>query len=139
MARKWQKRAATGRKRISLPRRDGKTNVDDCSTSSEACKGHFVVYTTDQRRFMIPLTYLNNFIFAALLMMSEEEFGLPCDGPITLPCKAAFLEYILLIIQRGISTDLTNALISSMASSCCSMLSDLHQDQNCSRLLVSVY
>ena len=51
-----------------------------------ADKGHFVVYTTDKRRFVVPLMYLNNEIFRELLKMSEDEFELPNDGPITLPC-----------------------------------------------------
>ncbi|MCD9559575.1 hypothetical protein HAX54_017625 [Datura stramonium] len=54
--------------------------------SSIVEKGHFVVYTTDQARFSIPLAYLLNEIIRQLLNMSEEEFGLPSGGPITLPC-----------------------------------------------------
>ncbi|KAK6946514.1 Small auxin-up RNA [Dillenia turbinata] len=119
LARKWQKRAASAGKRISLPRRNV-IDADDSSTSSEACKGHFVVYTNDQRRFVIPLLYLNNHVFIELLRMSEEEFGLPSDGPITLPCDAA---YILLIIQRGAEKDPARALLSSVSTNCHSLSS----------------
>ncbi|XP_059451004.1 auxin-responsive protein SAUR36-like [Corylus avellana] len=65
-----------------------------------ADKGHFVVYTADQRRFMIPLLCLNTEIFRELLKLSEEEFGLPRDRPLTLSCDAIILEYIVTIIQR---------------------------------------
>ncbi|KAK6921304.1 LOW QUALITY PROTEIN: Small auxin-up RNA [Dillenia turbinata] len=137
MARKWQKRAASGRKRISFPRIDSRSqDLDECSTSSDISlsNGHFVVYTIDRRRFVLPLSHLNNYIFAELLRMSEEEFGLPSNGPITLPCDAVFMEYILLIIRRGISKDLAKALVSSVTS--CSVLSAVHQESSSSQLLV---
>lgn len=57
-----------------------------CSKSSTAQKGHFVVYTADQRRFVIPLKYLKNNIIGELFRIAEDEFGLPNSGPITLPC-----------------------------------------------------
>ncbi|KAJ0077070.1 hypothetical protein Patl1_35789 [Pistacia atlantica] len=61
-------------------------NAGNSNKSSVAEKGHFVVYTIDQKRFMFPLMYLNNDIFLELLKVSEEEFGLSSDGPITLSC-----------------------------------------------------
>ena len=66
MARKWQKVAALGRKRISLERINRGVDADSCSTSSVADKGHFVVYSSDRRRFEIPLAYLNSEIFREL-------------------------------------------------------------------------
>nr|XP_009798622.1 PREDICTED: uncharacterized protein LOC104244818 [Nicotiana sylvestris] len=71
MARRWQKFAAMQRKRISLPRKGN--DADSCSTSSSFIgrKGQFVVYTTDQRRFVIPLAYLENEVILQLLNMSE--------------------------------------------------------------------
>ncbi|MCD7460307.1 hypothetical protein HAX54_043251 [Datura stramonium] len=101
MARKWQKFAAIQRKRISLPRNGN--DADSCSTSSSfvAGNGQFVVYTTDQRRFEIPLAYLDNELILHLLNMSEEEFELPSRGPITLPCDSAFMNYILSLIKKA--------------------------------------
>ena len=29
--------------------------------------------------------------------MSEEEFGPPGDGPITLPCNAVFMEHVVFV------------------------------------------
>ncbi|THG18036.1 hypothetical protein TEA_019430 [Camellia sinensis var. sinensis] len=88
MARKWQKVAAISQKRIIFPRTTrGVDDADNCNTSTVQ-KGHFAVYTADQRRFVIPLAYLDTGIFKELLKMAEEEYGLPSHGPITLPCDA---------------------------------------------------
>ncbi|KAK1589064.1 hypothetical protein Q3G72_019960 [Acer saccharum] len=97
-ARKWQRVAALRRKRISLPG----LNTSSSSTAPVADKGHFVVYTADQRRFVLPISYLSNQIFQELLRMSEEEFGLPSNGPITLPCDAVFIDYE----QQLVATDM---------------------------------
>ncbi|OIT21949.1 PREDICTED: auxin-responsive protein SAUR68-like [Nicotiana attenuata] len=131
MARKWQQFAATQRKRISLPRNGNDT--DSCSTSSSftAVKGQFVVYTTDQRRYVIPLAYLENEVIVQLLNMSEEEFGLPSGGPITLPCDSAFLDYIISLIKKGaVAEDLHKALLLSVTSYCCSTSSLLQEWRN---------
>lgn len=47
--------------------------------------------------------------------MSEEEFGLPADGPIKLPCEAAFMEYIVYLIQRHVDLEVQQALVLSVA------------------------
>ncbi|KAI8026471.1 Auxin-responsive protein SAUR61 [Camellia lanceoleosa] len=107
MARTWQKIAvAIGRKTISLSRTKGTTmDTDRCN------KGHFVVYNIDQMRFVIPLAYLHNAVFRELFKMSEEEFGLPRDGPIMLPCDAVFIDYILSLVRRGLAQDLEQASV----------------------------
>ncbi|WMV53092.1 hypothetical protein MTR67_046477 [Solanum verrucosum] len=136
MARKWQKFAAMQRKRISFPRND--SDADDCSTSSSSIveKGHFVVYTADQAHFVIPLAYLENEVIRQLLNLSEEEFGLPSGGPITLPCDSAFMNYIISLIKKGVAAgDLHKALLLSIPSSCCST-SSLHQESGNQQLLV---
>nr|XP_016441480.1 PREDICTED: auxin-responsive protein SAUR68-like [Nicotiana tabacum] len=127
MARKWQKFAANQRKKISFTRSDY-NDAESCSTSSSIVgKGHFVVYTTDQKRFVVPLAYLQHDVIRQLLHMSEEEFGLPSDGPITLPCDALFMNYIVSLIRRGVPADLQNALLVSVASSRCSSASYLQE------------
>ncbi|XP_009599501.1 auxin-responsive protein SAUR68-like [Nicotiana tabacum] len=136
MARRWQKFAAMQRKRISLPRNGNA--ADSCSTYSSfiAGKGQFVVYTTDQRRFVIPLAYLENEVILQLLNMSEEEFGLPSGGPITLPCDSVFLDYIISLIKKGAAAgDLHKALLLSVTSCCCST-SSLHKEWGNQQLLV---
>ncbi|MCL7026521.1 hypothetical protein MKW94_012776 [Papaver nudicaule] len=86
MVRRWQDRVEANRRRISLP------------ASND--KGYFVVYTTDNKRFVVPLEYLNNNLFRELFKMSEEEFGLPGNRPITLPCDSIFMDYAISLLQR---------------------------------------
>lgn len=96
-----------------------------------ANKGHFVVYTIDDARFMVPLAFLKRRIFQELLKISEEEFGLPGNGPITLVCGAAFMDYILALLQRQMSRDVERALIDSIEANRCSSLCGLgfHQQR----------
>ena len=109
MAKKWQKMAGIGRRRkICLPR--------DKNNSRLADKGHFVVYSMDKRRFMVPLAYLSSTIFIELLRMSEEEFGLPRDGPITLPFDSAAIEYMVSVVGRHVSVELEKALLVSLTN-----------------------
>ncbi|XP_019186635.1 PREDICTED: auxin-responsive protein SAUR68-like [Ipomoea nil] len=128
MAKKWQKFVAIRRKRISFPEQN--EEVDGCGTSSAVAKGHFVIYTGDQKRFVIPLSFLDNKIIRQMLEMSEEEFGLPSDGPITLPCDAVFMNYIISLLSRGVSTELQNALLVSVTSNRCSSASLHHGWRN---------
>ncbi|KAH7692258.1 Small auxin-up RNA protein [Dioscorea alata] len=129
MASKWQKVVSLKRK-ISSPRIDDATSdFNACSTSSVAEKGHFNVYSLEGKRFMVPLAYLDNSIFKELLKISEDEFGLPRDGPITLPCDAAFMEYVLSLLRRGVSKEMEMALLNSIFSSCKSTFSMLAVEQ----------
>ncbi|XVF00800.1 hypothetical protein REPUB_Repub04eG0032900 [Reevesia pubescens] len=111
MARKSQKKTAIGREIITSSRT---SNMMATKQPSGVGKGHFVIYTTDKRRFVIPLAYLSNNIFLELLKMSEEEFGLSSDGPILLPCDSEFMNYIVLLIQRGLAKDLEKAVLNSL-------------------------
>ncbi|KAI4317011.1 hypothetical protein L6164_024925 [Bauhinia variegata] len=112
MARKWQRMAGIERGEISLPKVSHKLKVAE--------KGHFVAYSMDKRRFVIPLGYLSSNIFRELFRMSEQVFGLPTDGPITLPCDAAFMEYVVSLLRKIASLDLENALlVASFGSSHC--------------------
>ncbi|XP_058080658.1 auxin-responsive protein SAUR64-like [Magnolia sinica] len=133
MARRGQKVAATGRKRrISFSRTDGDADSSGCTTSVPN-KGHFVVYTTDGTRFVVPLEFLNNPIFIELLKMSEDEFGLPGNGPIKFPCDEIFMEYIISLVRRHVSGNVEKALIISVAAGRCSTSSLLiqgHANQN---------
>ncbi|XP_042404779.1 auxin-responsive protein SAUR64-like [Zingiber officinale] len=65
------------------------------SSSVIADKGHFVVHTVEDVKFVLPLPFLKNSIFQELLRISEEEFGLPGNGPIKLACSAAFMKHVL--------------------------------------------
>ncbi|VFQ86623.1 unnamed protein product [Cuscuta campestris] len=126
LAKRWQKFAVIRRKRIPLSRLN--ENADNCSSSSAVDKGHFALYTADHKRFVIPLSYLENEIIRQLLNLSEEEFGLPRDGPITLPCDAVFLNYIISLLSRGLSRELQDALLFSITPNQCSSASQ-HQEE----------
>jgi hypothetical protein len=78
MARKWQNLSTIKRKMTVQAKANGDEDTQSCS-SLLADKGHFVVYSADQRRFMIPLLCLNSEMFREPLELSEEEFGLPGD------------------------------------------------------------
>ncbi|KAL8556268.1 hypothetical protein ACS0TY_003905 [Phlomoides rotata] len=58
--------------------------------SAEVPKGHFVVYVgyNEMKRFVVPVSYLNNPSFQELLYQAEEEYGFhhPMGG-LTIPCS----------------------------------------------------
>ncbi|WCJ18909.1 SAUR-like auxin-responsive protein family [Euphorbia peplus] len=116
LARKWHKLAAINRRRIKLPHTIGTTDTSSCSTSGKAEKGCFVVYSADKKRFLLPLEYLNNEIIRQLFDMAEEEFGLPGNGPLTLPCDSQLMEYAIASIKRQVSGDVERAILTSIAS-----------------------
>ncbi|WCJ18888.1 SAUR-like auxin-responsive protein family [Euphorbia peplus] len=133
LARKWQKMAALKRRRITLPHTVGPTNTMSCSTSATAEKGFFAVYSSDQKRFLLPLEYLNNEIIRELFNMAEDEFGLPGSGPLTLPCEAEIMEYAVGLIKKQVNRDVERAFLTSITSSCSSFPFDLqHQLPICS-------
>ncbi|KAF8013405.1 hypothetical protein BT93_I1299 [Corymbia citriodora subsp. variegata] len=136
MARKWQKMATMGRKRIAFPRTNSKSTSANADGSLAAQKGHFVVYTTDEGRFAIPLSYLSNNIVRELFRVSEEEFGIPRDGPIMLPIDALSMEYIISLISRGLAKDQENALLMSLTRGSCSSSLAFNKALESSQILV---
>ncbi|OEL17396.1 Auxin-responsive protein SAUR36 [Dichanthelium oligosanthes] len=114
LAKKWQRMAKLGRKRLTW-----RKEADECCTSA-ASKGHCAVYTADGARFEVPLACLGTAVFAELLRMSQEEFGFTGgDGRITLPCDAAVVEYAMCLLKRGASAELEQAFLSTtMAMPC---------------------
>ncbi|KAF3324909.1 indole-3-acetic acid-induced protein ARG7-like protein [Carex littledalei] len=121
--RRWQHAAALGRRRIVSVK-----NSITC-THTVATRGHVYVYTTDHKRFMVPLKYLSSSIFHELFKMSEEEYGLPSDGPIVLPCDATCMRCIISLLQSKQPAELdTKSVISSISGSRC-MDSSMHQSQ----------
>ncbi|XP_039059743.1 auxin-responsive protein SAUR67-like, partial [Hibiscus syriacus] len=96
-------------------------------------KGHFVVYTMDKERFVIPLPYLKNSIFQQLFKMSGEEFGLSSDGPIRLPVIKGGksnrpLCNTILLVQRGLTKGLKKAAHSSITAHVCSSYITIFQE-----------
>ncbi|KAJ4715910.1 Auxin-responsive protein [Melia azedarach] len=133
MARKWLRMAAMRRRRISFPRSGA------AQSSLVASKGHFVVYTTDKLRFTVPLEYLSTSVFSELLRLSEEEFGLPSDGPITLPCDSAFFNYIMSLVKGCMPEDLEKALLTLLSTCNFSASSSLALGQSCQQTLICSY
>ncbi|KAI5318101.1 hypothetical protein L3X38_037809 [Prunus dulcis] len=72
---------------------------------------------------------MNN--MAKLFKMSEEEFGLSSgSGTIILPCDSLFMNYMVSLLQRGMTGDLEKALLAnSLFSSSCSSSTLIHQGQ----------
>ncbi|MBA0635114.1 hypothetical protein Godav_029841 [Gossypium davidsonii] len=133
LARKWQKMAAIKRKRITFSRTSGDVvDTTSCSTSSAVKKGHFVVYSADEKRFVLPLEYLKNKIVMELFDLAEE-FGLSSNGALILPCDATFMEYVIALIKRKPSKAVEQALILSIASHHC-ISSYLYQQETSQQL-----
>ncbi|KAK2448773.1 auxin-induced protein 15A [Trifolium repens] len=65
------------------------------SSSKGVPKGYLAVYVGEEmKRFVIPVSYLNQISFHDLLSQSEEQFGFDHPmGGITIPCgEDVFLE-----------------------------------------------
>ncbi|KAF8027678.1 hypothetical protein BT93_E0555 [Corymbia citriodora subsp. variegata] len=131
IARKWKKIVTPGRKRISHPRTRKLSGVQNCEVLEVSEKGHFVIYSTDGRRFAIPLPCLQTYIFQELLKLAEEEFGLSSDGPIRMPFDAAAMNYAISLLRRGLSEDSQRELLDVISLGCCLSSSSSSLCQGC--------
>ncbi|KAM0849235.1 hypothetical protein ACQ4PT_053845 [Festuca glaucescens] len=112
LATKCQRVAVLTRKRLT---RTTKTAAKGCSTAV-AGKGHCVMYTTDGRRFEVPLAYLSTVAFSELLRMSQEVFGFASrEDNIKLTCDAVVMEYVMSLLRRSATTEIEAAFLNSMA------------------------
>ncbi|XP_050233802.1 auxin-responsive protein SAUR21-like [Mercurialis annua] len=60
------------------------------SSSVDVPKGYIAVYVGEdqKKRFLVPISYLNEPSFQDLLSLSEEEFGFDHPmGGLTIPCR----------------------------------------------------
>ncbi|KAL2329044.1 hypothetical protein Fmac_022471 [Flemingia macrophylla] len=66
------------------------------SKSVQVPKGHLAVYVGEkQKRFVIPLSHLNQPLFQELLSQAEEEFGYDHPmGGLTIPCSEDVFQHI---------------------------------------------
>ncbi|KAK6253939.1 hypothetical protein QUC31_015659 [Theobroma cacao] len=134
---KWQKIAAIGRNRITSARTNKKMDSASHSNKSSAVdKSDFVIYTMDEKRFVIPLAFLSNIVFHELLKMSEEEFGLPRDGPIKLLSDSVIINYIVSLVKQGLAEDLEREVLNSITTYRCSSDTYFHQGHGDRQLLV---
>lgn len=108
-------------------------------SKENADKGNFVAYSSDNKRFEIPLLYLSSNILIELLTWAEEKFGLPSDGPVTLPCDAVFMEDALSLIQSKVDKGVENPLFMSIPTGRCFSSSCVHQDQRDKQLLICTF
>ncbi|XP_062082783.1 auxin-responsive protein SAUR21-like [Humulus lupulus] len=71
-------------------RRSLSGNREAILKSSTIPKGYFAVYVGEdqKKRYVVPLSYLNEPAFQDLLSMAEEEFGYEHPmGGLTIPCR----------------------------------------------------
>ncbi|KAL6859186.1 hypothetical protein ACP4OV_018188 [Aristida adscensionis] len=120
LSKKWPGMGAIGRRRVAAAAAaaaaDKETN-QSCSLVV-AGKGNFVVYSSDGRRFEIPLACLGTTFFAELLKLSQESGFAAGERRITLPCDAAVMEYVMCLLRREASEDVERALLSSIVVPC---------------------
>ena len=104
-------------------------------------KGHFVVYVgeSQKKRFVIPLSYLNEPMFQDLLSQAEEEYGYDHPmGGITIPCSEhSFLE---LTSRLSVWIDYDEVNMNSSISKASSKLQDSRRwrraaDQKVTRII----
>jgi SAUR family protein len=72
------------------------TSRQASSKSVEVRKGYVAVYVgEEQKRFVIPISYLNQPSFQGLLSQAEEEFGYDHPmGGLTIPCTEEAFQHI---------------------------------------------
>ncbi|XP_021975655.2 auxin-responsive protein SAUR50-like [Helianthus annuus] len=61
-------------------------------------EGHFAVIAVDEyeeRRFVVPVSYLKWDLFVKLLERAAEEYGFEHEGAVVIPCRPSELERIL--------------------------------------------
>ncbi|KAI8022058.1 Auxin-responsive protein SAUR23 [Camellia lanceoleosa] len=71
-------------------RRSSSLKANQAASAADVPKGHFAVYVgeSEKKRFVIPISYLNQPSFQDLLSQAEEEFGFDHPmGGLTIPCS----------------------------------------------------
>uniref|UniRef100_A0A7N0VB01 SAUR family protein n=1 Tax=Kalanchoe fedtschenkoi TaxID=63787 RepID=A0A7N0VB01_KALFE len=59
-------------------------------------KGYLAVYVgSENRRFIVPTSYLSHPLFKVLLEKAEEEYGFDHGGALMLPCDVETFKYLL--------------------------------------------
>ncbi|KAL8245453.1 hypothetical protein R6Q59_011711 [Mikania micrantha] len=65
-------------------------------------EGHFAVIAADddeERRFVVPLAYLDQPSFQRLLERAAEEYGFNHEGALMVPCRPSELEWIVQVMM----------------------------------------
>jgi SAUR family protein len=81
---------------LNVIRRASLTSIQTASKSADVRKGYVAVYVGyKQKRFVIPISYLNQPSIQNLLNQAEEEFGYDHPmGGITIPCTEDMFQHI---------------------------------------------
>jgi len=82
--------------RLNVIRRASLSASQAATKPVEVRKGYVAVYIGEkQKRFVIPISYLNQPSFQDLLCQAEEEFGYDHPmGGLTIPCSEDFFRHI---------------------------------------------
>ncbi|KAK1429160.1 hypothetical protein QVD17_11363 [Tagetes erecta] len=73
-------------------------------------EGHFAVIAADdeeERRFVVPLAYLDRPSFRRLLERAAEEYGFDHEGALMVPCRPSELEWMLTQRESGSGDDVS--------------------------------
>ncbi|CAJ1978814.1 unnamed protein product [Sphenostylis stenocarpa] len=83
-------------------RRASLTASPAASKSEQVPKGYLAVYVGEnQKRFVIPISYLNQPSFQDLLSQAKEEFGYDHPmGGLTIPCSEDVFQHITCLLNR---------------------------------------
>ncbi|KAF8406534.1 hypothetical protein HHK36_008622 [Tetracentron sinense] len=74
------------------------------STATDVPKGHFGVYVreTYKKRFVVPISYLNQPSFQELLSFAKEEYGFDHPmGSLTIPCNEDVFLNLTSLLNRS--------------------------------------
>lgn len=84
------------------------------ATTLDVPKGHFAVYVgeSEKKRFVVPVSLLNEPLFQELLSIAEEEFGFTHPmGGLTIPCNEDIFVNITSGLHRLCRYDMQPKLI----------------------------
>ncbi|KAE8651383.1 hypothetical protein Csa_002327 [Cucumis sativus] len=77
------------------------------SAGGEVPKGYLAVSVgEEQKRFVIPTSYLGHPAFEILLREAEEEFGFQQTGVLRLPCEVFVFENVVKLVEEKKKGDL---------------------------------
>ncbi|KAF5743442.1 Auxin-induced protein 10A5 [Tripterygium wilfordii] len=66
----------------------------------KGCVAIMVGQGEEQKRFVIPVIYVNHPLFEQLLKEAEEEYGFDRKGPITIPCHVEEFQAVQGMIHK---------------------------------------
>ncbi|XP_073127451.1 auxin-induced protein 15A-like [Henckelia pumila] len=81
----------------------GKLRPDSTASTHDVPKGHFAVYVGEShKRFVVPISYLNQPSFQELLHWAEEEFGYHHPmGHLTIPCTEDYFRNLIALLNSS--------------------------------------